>query len=86
MVAIKQLVWEYSEASLKDGTYTVAATGIHEGFEVEAVIKEGKIAEVNVTSHNVTSGICKPAIVGIPTQIVENQTVNVNAVSGASPP
>ena len=69
----------------KDGTYEgTSNAGINPGLKVSVVIKDGKIAEVNVIEHNETEGIGSVALERLPQAIVEAQSTKVDSVTGAS--
>ncbi|MDE6107546.1 MAG: FAD-binding protein [Oscillospiraceae bacterium] len=68
----------------KDGTYTGTGTGKNGSVKVEVTFANGAITAVNVVEHQETEGICEPAIERIPKAIVDNQSVAIDAVSGAS--
>ncbi|AFL99047.1 hypothetical protein Desde_0596 [Desulfitobacterium dehalogenans ATCC 51507] len=71
--------------SYKDGTYEgTSDAGIHPGLKVSVVVKDGKIAEVNVVEHQETDGIGSIAIEKLPSLIVEAQSTEVDSVTGAS--
>lgn len=70
-------------ASVPDGTYTGKGLGLHE-LEVSVTVKGGKIVEVKVTRHEESPGIADPAIAGIPEAMVEQNKIDVDAVSGAT--
>ena len=65
-------------------TYNVAGTGKNGDVHVAVTIEAGKIVSVVVGEHQETPGICEPAIEKIPAQIVAAQSVNVDAVTGAT--
>lgn len=73
-----------SSTGLKDGTYTVVTKGMDEGLTLDVTFAEGKIAGVKVVSHNETAGVSDPAIERMPEMIVANNSVNVDAVAGAT--
>ena len=66
----------------------VTLNGVGEGFggpiEVEVMMEGETITAVEVLSHSESSGISDPAIEGIPTAIVEANSTEVDAVSGAT--
>lgn len=68
----------------KDGTYTAEAYGRNGYLTVETVISGGKITSVTVTEHTETAGIADGALKHIPTRIVENNSINVDTVAGAT--
>ncbi len=82
-----------------DGTYTASKPGMNDDIEVSVEIKDGKIASVEVTSESETPGIGSPLkteggevlefggktpVQLIPELIVEQQTLEVDNVSGAT--
>ena len=71
-------------ADAADGTYEVESAGNAPGMKISVTFEGGKIAGVAVVSHNETPGICDAAIERIPAAIVENNSVNVDAVTGAT--
>ena len=73
-----------ASASLKDGSYTGVGTGKNGDVTVEVTVANGAISAVKVLSHSETPGISDPAIERIPAAIVDGQTVEVNAVAGAT--
>ena len=68
----------------KDGTYTAYGEGIGGRFEVTVEIADGKITAVTVGENAETIGIGSNAIDQLPSQIIEAQTYEVDAVGGAS--
>lgn len=71
-------------ASIPDGTYEGTGDGLFGPIRVSVAVQGGKITEVKVLEHSETDGIADPAITGVPKGIVENQVVDVDAVSGAT--
>lgn len=68
-----------------DGKYEgVSNVGKNPNLTVEVNVVDGKIADVTVTSHNETPGVGTPAIDNIPSKIVEAQSTDVEAVTGAT--
>lgn len=68
----------------KAGTYSAQAKGNNGDVKVEVEFSEDAIVKVAVTEHQETAGLSDPAIEKIPERIVEGQTLNVDAVSGAT--
>ena len=58
--------------------------GKHGNFDIEVVMKEGAIERINVLESNETLGLGDVAMDTMSKLIVDNQTLNVDAVSGAS--
>jgi len=72
------------EKDLDDGTYTATAHGHHSDVSVEVEILDNEIANVTVTECGETVNIAMPAIERIPASIVENQSISIDCVSGAT--
>lgn len=70
-------------AKYEDGTYEGEATGM-ELLKVSVEVKDGEIASVEVTEHNESEGYSEPALEQIPEAIAENNSTDVDAVSGAT--
>jgi len=67
-----------------NGAYLGEGQGNNGIVQVETTFADGKITNVEVKSHSETQGICESAIENIPKRIVESNSVNVDAVSGAT--
>lgn len=71
--------------SMKSGIYKVKAKGHGSSFmPMEVTIKDDKVADITVDSAGETSGIADEVFKRLPKAIVDGQTLNVDAVSGAS--
>ena len=70
--------------ALTPGTYTAAGQGKNGDVNVEVTIDETGIKDIQVKEHNETAGICETPIERIPAAIIANQSVAVDAVSGAT--
>ena len=66
------------------GIYTGTAMGNNGEIKVEVEFSETEILSVTVVEHHETEGLAAPAIERIPSGIVENQTLAVDTVSGAT--
>lgn len=71
-------------ASVPDGTYEGSGEGLFGPIQVSVEVQGGKITEIKVLDHSESDGIADPAISGIPKAIVEKQSLDVDAVSGAT--
>lgn len=70
---------------MKSGIYKVKAKGHGSSFmPMEVTIKDDKVADITVDSAGETSGIADEVFKRLPKAIVDGQTLNVDAVSGAS--
>ncbi len=67
-----------------DGTYYAEVDSFGGKLELEVVIDGGKIAAVNVLAHSDTPGISDPAFEAMPKRIVDANSPQVDAVSGAT--
>ena len=66
------------------GTYTGTAAGKNGDVKVEVTFSANAIDSVKVVEHSETAGISDSAIENIPAAIVENQSLAVDTVSGAT--
>ncbi len=73
-----------SEALYTAGTYTGTAAGRNGDITVSVTFSETAIESVEVTDHQETEGIADPAIERIPADIVANQSLGVDTISGCT--
>lgn len=66
------------------GTYTASADGNNGPVTVQVVFTETEIQSVEVTEEAETPNIAAPALASIPAAVVENQSIAVDAVAGAT--
>ena len=71
-------------ASYKAGTYTGVAKGHNGDVKVEVVVSDSAILSVKVVENVETQGIADGALSTIPSEIVKNQSLAVDTVSGAT--
>ncbi|TAH70176.1 MAG: flavocytochrome c [Anaerolineaceae bacterium] len=72
------------ETSYKSGTYTTEADGYGGVIKVETTLTGEKIEKIKILENSETEGIGSIAIEKIPSEIVEFQSLGVDAVSGAT--
>lgn len=68
----------------EDGTHTATVDGHNGPLTVEVTVGNGTITGVAVTEHSETDGLSDPAIEDVPAAIVENNSTDVDIVSGAT--
>ena len=73
-----------SGAQYKAGTYTATVDGRNGPLTMEGVFTEDAIESLTVTTHSETEGISDGAIQDLPQQIVDAQSLQVDAVAGAT--
>ena len=66
------------------GTYEASALGNNGDIIVSVTFSDDMIEKVEVTKHQETSGIADPALERIPQAIVDNHSLAIDAVSGAT--
>jgi urocanate reductase len=71
-------------AQWMDGVFLGRANGAHGDIEVQVTVGKGKIAKVEVLSQKEEPGVSDLALQRIPAEIVKKQSLEVEAVSGAS--
>ncbi|MCD8090506.1 MAG: FMN-binding protein [Clostridiales bacterium] len=67
-----------------DGIYTTTAEGKNGSFDISVKIENGEIAEINAENNDETEDIGKAAIIELSKKMTEEQTCDVDAVSGAT--
>lgn len=74
-----------SGATFKDGIYSGEADGFRPGLKVSVEIKDNKITSIEILEHNeVNSKYYQKAFDTIPQAILNNQSTEVDATSGAT--
>ncbi|MGI5172791.1 flavocytochrome c [Treponema sp. OMZ 840] len=73
-----------NKMSYKAGTYTASAQGMNGDVTVSVTFSSSAIKKVEVGNHKETVGISDAPIKQIPEQIVKNQSLAVDAVTGAT--
>ncbi|HPT35743.1 MAG TPA: FMN-binding protein, partial [Bacillota bacterium] len=71
-------------AQVPDGTYEGSGTGLFGPIKVAVIAKGGKVTEIQVLEHRETAGIADPALSRVPKAMVEQQTLEVDTVAGAT--
>lgn len=69
---------------LTPGVYTQTAAGRNGELEVQVTFDETGITAVEVTKQQETQGVADAALANIPAQVVEHQSVQLDAVTGAT--
>lgn len=78
-------VYEIGESGTwTDGTYTETAKGKNGSFDVTVIIEDGMISSVTIGNNKETPDRGGVAVRQLPDQIVEAQSYDVDAVSGAT--
>lgn len=72
------------EGPYKAGTYTVETEGHNGKIVVDVTFEETKISKIEIKEHVESAGICDVPFTKLPEQIVENQTLKLDTVSGAT--
>lgn len=85
VVAVAGLpVAAFADSAVKDGTYTASAQGKHAPVEVSVTVKDGAISEIVIGDNNEMPGMVESIEKTMLPLIVENQTLNVDNVTGAT--
>ena len=72
------------EVRFEPGTYTVTAEGHNGKLPMEVTLSDERIEKIDIDSSGESSGIADIVFTRIPAEIIEGQTLNVDAISGAS--
>lgn len=84
MLATMAVMPALADSLYTAGTYTATAQGNNGDVTVEVTFSDSAITDVKVTAHDETPGLSDPAISGVPAAIVEQQSLAVDTVSGAT--
>ncbi|HCX79239.1 MAG TPA: hypothetical protein DG577_07490 [Firmicutes bacterium] len=71
-------------AKVPDGVYTGTGRGFGGDITVKVTFAGGKLTDVEIVSHKESPNVSDPAIKQIPQVMIDEQTVEVDAVSGAT--
>lgn len=74
----------YDMSGIKDGIYEATVDGQNGDMTVQVAVADGKIAEVTVLSNHETENIAAPALEKVPAAIVEQNSPDVDGVTGAT--
>lgn len=83
-LAMATPLYAMAEAIPANGVYEGSANGMGGALKVAVTVEDGKISGVEVLEHKETAGISDPAIEKIPQAIVDAQSTDVEAVTGAT--
>ncbi|HCX65430.1 MAG TPA: flavocytochrome c [Eubacteriaceae bacterium] len=72
------------QAAYEAGTYEGVGEGINGEIKLEVEVSSDKIESINVVEHEESPGISDPAFDQIPQSIIDDQTLAVDIVSGAT--
>ena len=72
------------ETAYTPGTYTAISEGRNGPIVIQMDFSEDAITDVRVITHNETYNVGDAPLEQYPAQIVDNQTVNLDIVSGAT--
>ena len=75
---------EPEEIRFEPGTYQVTTVGHNGDLPMSVTLSENRIEAIDIDSSGETGGIADVVFTRIPNEIIEGQTLNVDAVSGAS--
>lgn len=70
--------------SLSDGTYQAQAQGNNGPVEISMTVSGGKISDIQIVNHEETDGIYNVPFEIIPPQVIQYQSLAVDAVGGAT--
>jgi fumarate reductase flavoprotein subunit len=73
-----------SRQSYKPGTYTAEGEGFHGPFSVSVTVDASKIVDIKIGETEETEGIGSRALEIIPKAVIEQQSLAVDGVSGAT--
>lgn len=81
---VANILNEPEEISYQPGAYTVTAPGHNGDLPMVVTVSEERIEAIDIDTSGESEGIADVVFVRIPQEIIEGQTLNVDAISGAS--
>lgn len=87
LMGLSALFWAMDSTSaegLADGVYTGAAQSFNGELKLEVTVSGGRVVGINVVSHNDTPGVSDGAFEQVIPAIIEAQSADVDAASGAT--
>ena len=69
---------------LSDGTFQGSGTGIEGEILIEISVQDGAITDINVLEDNETAGVGAKALTIIAEDVLENQSLGIDSVAGAT--
>ncbi len=75
---------EPEEVHFNPGTYQVTTVGHNGNLPMSVTLTEDRIEAIDIDSSGETGGIADIVFTRVPGEIIEGQTLNVDAISGAS--
>lgn len=73
-----------ASAAVTDGTYEVETKGMYDGLKLAVTFAEGKITDIQVIASSETEAISAAAFERVPQAIIDNNSVLVDTVGGAT--
>lgn len=70
--------------AMKAGEYEFVVAGYNEGMKVRVSLEEKRINSIDILEHDETAGVSDAALEKMPERIVENQSIKVDTISGAT--
>ena len=83
LLLVSTAVCAFADA-VPNGSYTASANGNNGEISLTVDFDAGKISAITILEHKETVGLADPALERIPQQIIEQQSIAVDAVSGAT--
>lgn len=74
----------YDMSGIKDGVYEAVVDGQNGDMKVQVVVAEGMVVKVTVLEHHETENIAGQALEKVPVAIVEQNSPDVDGVTGAT--
>lgn len=75
---------QFAGATLKDGTYEGSGTGYRGTVTVSVIVKDGAVTKITALSYRDDSQYFSRALSGITGQIIKDQDLSADAVTGAT--
>lgn len=84
MIVAMQFLTQKVPVSYSPGEYYGHASGMADEIWVKVSFSDSEITNIEIIDHNEHEGYCEDAMAQIPSDIINAQSTNINAVSGAT--
>ena len=84
LIMIMPTAAAWAGGTMTDGTYTATFSGMDGPITLDVTVENDAITAITVTEDNETAGVGAKALEILPSMVIENQSLAVDSISGAT--
>ena len=84
LIMIMPTAAAWAGGTMTDGTYTATFSGMDGPITLDVTVENDAITAITVTEDNETAGVGAKALEILPSIVIENQSLAVDSISGAT--